>query len=301
MLKRRVAAFALLVSLLSLTDAGTGAPPARGPDDDPKVAPFTTAFTGTNDQAAKQAVATLTEQLRTNKNRGWILTHLRRRWIQDLVDAKRFDLADDLCIDGILGDPTQTRELEYFQGWRVEILLAQDKPEDALAQAKLLYNVSSMYGHEAAVKTLYRCLQATHADKALLRQFRNEQVTGSMSTTLEAPAVTSPTLLKIVGNGSDYALDLASLDNSTERRAVASGNLFLLTDQPDKAMKSFEQALRLHRGKSADELYENIARAMKASEGTVGHANAYDIEMSREIAPEHAADRPLGPNGVPIP
>jgi hypothetical protein len=128
-----------------------------------------------------------------------------------------------------------------------------------------------------------------------------EQVAGSMATTLEAPAVTSPTLLKIVGNGSDYALDLASLDNSNERRAVASGNLFLLTDQPDQAIKAFEQALRHHRGMSADELYENIARAMKAIEGTVGHANAYAIEMSKDIAAERAADRPLGPNGVPLP
>jgi hypothetical protein len=296
---KRVCACRLLGALLLLSAGiGLGAPVARGPDDEPKVAAYTLVFTGSDDTAAQKAVSSLSEQLRANLSRGWIITHLHRRWLQDLVDTHRYDLADDLCIDAILADPAQSHDVEFFQRWRVTILLAQDKPKEALAQAKLLYNVSSMQGNEDALKLMYRCLEPLR-DKETLKKFRSEQLAGSR---LGPAVVTSPTLLAIDADASAYALAVASSDNRDERRAVASGNLFLLTDQPARALECFKQALRLHRGKTADVLYENIARAYKAIDGTVGRANGYAIQISKELEEEKASNGiPDGAEGAGIP
>ena len=276
---------AFLLLLTTFVAASTLAADAKRPDPDadPAVAPITAAFTGKDDAAAEKAAATVIHRLEDDS--GWAQQHLERRWIKDLVATRRYALADDLCVKAIVADPARTRHVEIFQSWRVNICLAQDKPKEALAQAKLLYNVATMAGTESALKTIYRCLERTSGgDKALLRKFRNEQIAGK-NYAAGKPPVSSGMLLDIAAEGKVFEAALASTDMVDERKAMAAGNLALLADRPDVAKEAFEVSMQLHDGAPSDEMYENIARALKAMDGTVGRANHYAIYLVSEVTP----------------
>lgn len=271
-----------LMAVLGSWALGRDATPKPDPDADPAMAEITAALIGNDDETARLAASKIMELFKSDP--AALLPHVRRRWIGDLVSVKRYILADDLCIRGIMAEPTRAANIEVLQAWRVKILLTQNQPQEALGQAKLLYNVATMRGTEAALKLLHTCVEkSTSGNRARLREFRNEQIAGARTVASGAPPVTAPSLLRIQAETAVYEEALTTLNAANEQDLVATGNLLLLADQPAKALEAFQSALEHHVGRTSPDLLENIARAMKAIDGTVGRANAYGLSLAEVV------------------
>jgi tetratricopeptide (TPR) repeat protein len=166
--------------------------------------------------------------------------------------------------------------------------LAINKPQEALRCAKMVYNVSNMAETGDAVLLVYQCLQAAYPDDGgILDRFRAEQEAGAI-----APADLSPASAKRSPVMDSIRLEGARFDEVIKKQAddydglLAKGNLLLISDRVKEARVVFEKVYEVAPPDRLGGATENLARCIKAEDGTIGRANAFVLSLrpKREAA-----------------
>jgi hypothetical protein len=101
---------------------------------------------------------------------------MRKFWLVPLMKQKRYAEVLALSTKAVLSAADDVDAVEHAQTMKVRALSALEKKEEALAEAKSLYNVATMKGTSAAISLLAECLAAARSDgPELARRFRLEQ------------------------------------------------------------------------------------------------------------------------------
>jgi hypothetical protein len=178
-----------------------------------------------------------------------------------------------------------TEFVEQLQEYRIEALLALGRHDDALANAKVLYNVASMKGTARAMTVFCQCLElARPDDKGIIDRFKAEQIAGAKQTLVAQPRQPGTVLGSIRLSIADSRLyedriaknRQASADDMSWRSGL--GNSLLLEDRPDEGLQVMEELCQATtKGENLKQAIENVARAIKAQDGAIGRANAYIV------------------------
>lgn len=226
--------------------------------------------------------------------RAWIeaepaagMAYVQGYWLKPLVEGRRFGEAEELCVRAMAAWPMDVGRVEALQRQRVQLRLDQRRFDEALAQARVLFDVSSMAGTEAALLMVAACVNAVHGnDAGTMERFVAEQRAGAGGT-MEKP-VTSPMMLSFRADSTTAEAwngAIAGLKGPTGGLPasvpdlLAVGNLELLAGRPGRAKAAF---LRMQMAAEAENLRlanEAVARAMKAEDGSVGRANGYAVSL----------------------
>jgi len=200
-----------------------------------------------------------------------------------LLEAQRFEECLDICRLAINYMAGTTEFVEQLQEYRIEALLALGRHDDALANAKVLYNVASMKGTARAMRVFCQCLElARPDDKGIIDRFKAEQIAGAKQTLVAQPRQPGTVLGSIRLSIADSRLyedriaknRQASVDDMSWRSGL--GNGLLLEDRPDEALQVMEELCQATtKGENLKHAIENVARAIKAQDGAIGRANAY--------------------------
>jgi hypothetical protein len=211
----------------------------------------------------------------------------RKYWLPALIYASQFDVANRLACDAILAAPWQTGTVEALQETRVKLMLRANHPIEALANARSLFNVASLRGTERAMLLVLQCLKAVHpGDNAVLGRLRREELAGATTRPATRVNQTSGVLAEISIDPSPYAAAISQFASDDDQSQRAKGNLLLLAGRCDEALAIF-QAMD-HSSEAVDRmgLAENVARALKACDGTIGRANGCVLaRVETQIAP----------------
>lgn len=209
--------------------------------------------------------------------------YLRRIWLKPLQDAQKFDLVESLSLRGILAVPFSTGDVESLQETRVRAFLAAGKSQEALSQAKSLFNVTAMRNTEKALLLLSDCYSAAYPDDTqILRQLARQQIMGAATQPVSDRAADRGLLSTIRVDGAAYEKAIQQLTSDDDRTSLAKGNLLLLANRQEEATNVFEELL--HKTGAADHIgfHENIARAIRAKDGSIGRANGYLMALPPE-------------------
>lgn len=198
---------------------------------------------------------------------------LRKNWMPALFDAKLYADIEDISFRMVLARSTSITDVEYFMEKRIRAFLKLGKAKEALSCAKSYFNVVTMKNTSNAMTLVAECLNAAYPDKPeLAEQFRNEQIAGA---TTETPAG-SKVLTNITVDPKPYDEAIANLSADEDRYGVGKGNLLLLGNRTHEAREHFEKLLEaLTSQKSRFYTINDVARAIKAEDGTIGRANAW--------------------------
>ena len=222
----------------------------------------------------------------------WAVANLRKNWLKVLMEHADTpfyaELVEDLTFRGILADPSRTADVEALLLLRIKMRSQEGRIPGAVADAKSLFNVAGMRSTNTALRIIAECLDAEHGDKApeLLAKLRKEQLAGAeeknavpMKPPIPSPNAGSdqqPSVMKgIVVEAGPYMAAVSRFPGEDRQSRLARGNLLLLADRGAEARTLFEKMLA--ESESADRLTmaENVARAIKDEDGTIGRANAY--------------------------
>jgi hypothetical protein len=202
--------------------------------------------------------------------------YCRKYWLPSLLNVSRFDQADRLAFDAIVACPWQTEAVESFQETRVQSALRENRTTEALVDARGLFNVAGLRGTEHALSVVAECLRAAQGgDAETLRQFRREELAGATTRPTSQPGMTSAILTKIAIDPSPYLASIAKLTGDDEQSRQGKGNLLLLAGRCAEAKDTFEAMERIASIRDRIAITENVARAIKALDGTIGRANGY--------------------------
>jgi hypothetical protein len=215
---------------------------------------------------------------------------LRAGWLRPMASAKLHKEVAELAQEAILLTPSETRSVEAALAARVRALIALGRPEQALAEAKGLFNVATMTGTSEAILVVAECIAAARPnDVKAFNAFRAEQIAGAAAaapvtqpaahpTTRPVDPVRSPVLDSIKVDDKPYREALARFPGEDATNLMARGNLLLLADRPGEAWPIFERMYSLS-GVDIVEASESLARCMKAEDGTIGRANAWILSI----------------------
>ena len=209
-------------------------------------------------------------------------TRMRYVWLPLLLQHR--DYADIVRLTRlqVLLAPGDTLNTWDFQMYRTQALLLMGHARAALRNAKSLFNMVNT-GNTARVALLvYQCLLAQKSDGAeLAREFRREQIAGSQPPKPGQPPKTCDVLAGITVHGKAYEDDIRGQVGVGVRVLIARGNLWLLADHPNKALKCFKAAYDIATPGELAMVCDRIAAAMKAKYGTIGAANAWLKSLAR--------------------
>lgn len=203
------------------------------------------------------------------------------QWVEALLALQRNAEAENLAFRGILNAPDLTTQVTQLQKLRVDALSRDGKYEQALVEAKSLYNVAYLQQTQASIEKLAACLtQAPGRGDVAADQFKSQQVAGVRSTTrpsYSADKLGQNVLETITVPMQPYEKAvLAKLASEDFVSLIGRGNLLLLADRPKEALKYFESAQSIAKGPSqTSTAIEAIAREIRAESGAVGPANDY--------------------------
>lgn len=260
--------------------------PARG--EDGGYAAISRQLSSANPEQWAAAAASIGQLLRSDRweVRDPASMRLMGDWMPKLLQAKAYELAAGLALEATLAIPGEMDRLEVFQTQRVEALLKAGRANEALAAAKSLHNVSGMGYTRDALKLVADALAAAYPqDEGIRRRFLEEQVRGLGPSTRPydpkaAPASRPALILSAV------KVDPAPYEPALKRESgegfgalTARGNLLLLADRPQEAKAAFEKAYAFAPDEKLAYATENLARAIKAIDGTVGRANAFVLSV----------------------
>jgi hypothetical protein len=217
-------------------------------------------------------------------------TALHHDWVPALIRLKKYDDALHLIAAGINASPATTNAQALLRS-RTQVLLALDRPQEALESAKSYYNVCEISMTDDAIGVIEQCLIQIHPnDVASVRRFRLEQATESMrligpigldSNPSSEPSSSESTPLPFLKDipielkPYEIALDFWRVRHSFKSQLYYA-NLLLITDQGVKAEAVFRELyLAAADQNSIDIATEGIARALRAEDGTLARANAW--------------------------
>jgi hypothetical protein len=235
----------------------------------------------------KTAIDAIRQRIQT---RG--ITEIRSVFLRRMVAAKMHKEVADLAEEAILATPWETRSVEQVLQMRIRALIALGQGEQALSEAKSLFNIASMAGTSDAILMVAECLNAARPKEIdLFNRFREEQIAGAGSlapTTRPAaqpPAAVRCTVLDgIKIDAKKYDDALAKMPGEDAQSLMARGNLLLLADRAREAKPIFERMYSLS-GAEIVEASEALARQMKAEDGTIGRANAWVLSIRPKAKP----------------
>jgi tetratricopeptide (TPR) repeat protein len=223
------------------------------------------------------AVGELRQQMDHPAN---IIGPLAQQYLPALLKAGLNQEAADFAMQAILTAPQEAGMLEGLHKQRIKALLALNRPEEALAEAKSLYNVCTMKGTGDALTLVAQCLQAVHPeDKTIAERFKLQQVTGVIPPSTQP---VEPNMIKAIQVNAEPYLEVANsrlMQNESYAFLIRRGNLLLEADKLAEARQCFEAAYPLAGEKDQAKAAESLARVMKAEDGTVGRANAYVMSL----------------------
>ena len=178
--------------------------------------------------------------------------------------------------------PGDVSNVWHYQMYRTEALLVMGHRKAALRNAKMLFNVVPSTQVAQAAILVYRCLLAQKSDGAeLAREFCREQMAGAKPPKAGQPPKTCDVLAGITIHGKAYEDDVRRQVGVGTFTLVARGNLWLLADHPNKALKCFKAAYDIATPGELAMVCDRIAAAMRAKYGTIGAANAWLKSLAR--------------------
>lgn len=206
---------------------------------------------------------------------------MRKSWLPALWQAQALDPIADLSLRAILAKPTSTWYDAYLMQNRVTALLRAGKSEQALSEAKGLFNIVPLKDSGSAMLLLVDCLTAARPNQPeVVDLFKKEQAAGAGTS----DASPSTVLASIKVDPAVYLAAIKKLSPEDDRYHTGQCNLLLLADRPTDARKILEQGLATAKSPKA-KYYStlDVARAMKAEDGTVGRANAW-LKANQPVA-----------------
>lgn len=213
----------------------------------------------------------------------------RGSWLPLLTEARMYQDIDELAVECMTSLPLDAGSFEMLQQTRVRAFLQAKKPDRALAAARGLFNVASMATTNNALLLLAECLNAAHAgDLRIAERFKAQQVAGAALATTAADtqnASADSILLAIKTEGEAEPFERAAKKIFAEDypSLCVKGNLFLLANQPAEARLVFERAYAVALDPMLPQASENLARCMKAQDGSIGRANAWIISLRPRV------------------
>ncbi len=260
----------------------------------------TTQLASGDEALQKQAVATIQKLMEAEPARA--VAHLRSYWMKPLLDARQYDDVMDLANKGIVATAGEAASVEFLLQSRIRAELSNGKAQQALLDAKSLYNVSTMLAMPQTMLLIAECLNAAHPeDPSYVERFRAQQMAGAVfdgvivvaqgsegaaPTTRPAPRSATqetdrgPSVLSSI-KAENHAYDeaIAKLTAEDFLTLTAKGNLLLLEDRVKDAKGVFDRAYGVATEGNVVTASESIARCMKAEDGAVGRANAWVLSI----------------------
>jgi tetratricopeptide (TPR) repeat protein len=219
--------------------------------------------------------------------------YLRPKWLKPLIALKRYDEIETLASTELQNLANDSACCSAMQCCRVEALLAAGKYEEALVAAKAYYNVATLAETERAINLFAEALAHTRGkdDPEIVRRFKQQQIDDAEAPTT-APATTVPAgesttlssdsiLNSIALDPAPYEQRIAAYQHTRQNHNAlwAQGNLLLVSGKPAEARQCFEKAFDVAPPDKWPAAIENIARAIRAEDGSVGRANAYILAL----------------------
>lgn len=273
---------ARLLGFAAILLMGTARAAAADRDDDPAIAQL---FSPSHTHAqVEQAVEAIRQNLQTNPQNA--VDRLNERWMQGLLDSYQYKAVSELAIGGTLALPADTWRIEQLQKHRITALLRQDKPKEALAVAKGLFNVCGMGFVKDQLPLMAECLkQAYPEDPGIVARWKLQVLAGAQ----EDPAERKRLLEKYGGNS---VMDAIPADPDpyvkaiAERRAITdyrglygTGHLLLLSGRMKEAHEIFAKVYAIAPPGELRYATEGIAKLIKAEDGAIGRANQFVISI----------------------
>ncbi len=204
---------------------------------------------------------------------------LADEWMPALRAAGMHAEAAELALAGTLARPRVSPLAASLQKSRAEALLALKKHDEALVAAKSYYNVAMMRETEQAILLLADALRAARGEPAA-KPFLAEQTQGATASTV---AASGSVLSLIKVDPAPYEAAIMQRQGAVDYDALVElGNLLLLADRTKEARETFERAQPLAPHKGLSQSIENVARAMRAEDGSVARANAYILRLRQD-------------------
>jgi tetratricopeptide (TPR) repeat protein len=241
------------------------------------------------DQAAAQVtpdfIATIRSTLESNPREA--VDKLNQQWINSLQQARRFDEIEELIIAASIAVSRDTGQLEQLQRNRARSLTLANKPKEALAAAKALYNVCGMGSVPDNLDLLAQCLRSANpTDPGIVNRFKLQQLAGAQTdANLRAKALEplgQPILagIQIDPKPFEKAIEERKQKAATDFNSLYSiGNLLLLSGRVKEARDAFEKAFAVAPPTELNYAAEGLAKLIKAEDGTVGRANAWALSI----------------------
>ena len=234
------------------------------------------------DAARAQWAASQIDALLRGANSWQAMNKLQFVWLRVMTAHHEDAAIAETTRAAILAAPARTALVIMLQTDRVRALLLMGREKAALRNAKMLYDVEAISGVGPATLLVYQCLLAQKPDGAeLAREFRREQMAGAKPPKPGQPAKTCDVLAGITIHGKAYEDDVRRQVGLEVPVLIARGNLWLLADHPNKALKCFKAAYDIATPRALAMVCDRIAAAMRAKYGTIGAANAWLKSLAR--------------------
>jgi tetratricopeptide (TPR) repeat protein len=211
---------------------------------------------------------------------------LNRTWLAALVRAKQYAAVEEFAVSGTIAVPADTWRIEQLQKHRIEALLAENKPDQALHAAKALFNVCGMGFTKDALPLLVDSLKAAHPDDpSIVPKFKLQVLANAQ----EDPVERKRLLAKYGGNS---VMDAIPADPEPYKEAIekrkgltdyrglyGTGNLLLLSGRIKEAHEVFMKVYQIAPPGELKYASEGIAKLIKAEDGGLGKANQFVMSI----------------------
>ena len=244
----------------------------------------TQALKGSNRRAQAAAISFIEAELRSHPGHAVVL--LDRSWLQELMALGRYRTTAKLARQGVLAVPGWEGGVANPLMYRVEALTALGHSHAALRNTKSLFNVCPLRTSGTALVILDQCLGVVYwRHPGIVAEFEREQRVGSaMPADDSEPIIRSGVMASIQVNAKPYLKRLAGIHSQSPHALLIKGNLLLLAGEPLKAIKCFRMIEDFASpGSQFLAAEENICRAIKAEDGTVGRANSHRLQFLKSL------------------
>jgi tetratricopeptide (TPR) repeat protein len=234
--------------------------------------------------AAKQkwAIGKINEMLANQPGNFALKYQLANYWLRALARDGDYQVEVSIVTRCLIDNPGAMLFADKWQVARIQALLALGKTNAALRNAKSYFNFATTHATQQAMILLNQCLQLqTPNGPTLAREFRHEQMAGAQLPPPGQKPKKCAVLAGITVHGKAYAACARGIMGVNMAPLVARGNLWLLADRPDKALKCFKQAYDIATPQQLPMVCDRIAAAIRAKYGTIGPANAWLESIAR--------------------
>jgi len=234
--------------------------------------------------AAKQAwaIKRIGKILASNPGNFALQRDLAFNWLRALARDGDYKAVVAIVGEAIVDNPGSTAFIDKWQADRIQALLAMDRTNAALRNAKSLFNFATIQDTPMAIVLVNECLLAQKPDgSTLAREFRQEQFMGSQPPGPGQKPKKCMVLQGITVNAKPYSACIRRIAGVGLPALIAKGDLWLLADHPNRAMKCFKQAYEIAVPKQLPMVCDRIVAGIRAKYGTIGPANAWLKSIAR--------------------